>query len=305
MTPSALFSLEGKVAVVTGGSGTLGSSMCMALAAAGAKVGILGRRADALATVVAAVEAAGGEALALQADVLDKAQLEAARDAIVAKWGGVHILINGAGCVVARFFSAAAARARERRSPRSPPPRLLLARSGNQRGATVMPDESFFGVPSDAMEKVVKLNLNGTILPTQVFAEPMSVARAGTVINISSMAAITPLTRVCGYSASKAAIENLTRWLAVEFAQKYGDGLRVNAIAPGFFLAEQNRALLTKEDGSLTDRGQQIITATPMGRFGSAEELHGALIFLASDASKFVTGTSMFVDGGFAAFSGV
>lgn len=168
-----------------------------------------------------------------------------------------------------------------------------------------MPDESFFGVSSDSMDKVVKLNLNGTILPTQVFAEPMSVARAGTVINISSMAAITPLTRVCGYSASKAAIENLTRWLAVEFAQKYGDGLRVNAIAPGFFLAEQNRALLTKEDGSLTARGEQIITATPMGRFGSAEELHGALIYLASDASKFVTGTSMFVDGGFAAFSGV
>ena len=177
--------------------------------------------------------------------------------------------------------------------------------SGNQRGATVMPDETFFDVPSDAMEKVVKLNFNGTILPTQIFGKLMAEARSGTVINISSMAAIQPLTRVCGYSASKAAIENLTRWLAVEFAQKYGDGVRVNAIAPGFFLAEQNRALLTNEDGSLTSRGQQIISATPMGRFGSAEELHGALIYLCSDASKFVTGTSMFVDGGFAAFSGV
>eukprot|EP00753_Platysulcus_tardus_P014102 PLAT4055.1.p1 GENE.PLAT4055.1~~PLAT4055.1.p1 ORF type:complete len:302 (+),score=102.92 PLAT4055.1:60-908(+) len=270
---AGLFSLRGRVAVVTGGTGTLGSEMVRGLASAGAKVAILGRRLEVGQALAEEVEAAGGTAMAVAADVCDRSQLEAARDAILEAWGELHILVNGAG--------------------------------GNVKEATIAPDDSFFDMPDKAMDDVVKLNLQGTVLPSQVFGAHMAAAGAGNIINISSMAAQTIITRVAGYSAAKAAVENFTRWLAVELAHKHGERLRVNAIAPGFFIAEQNRSLLLKEDGSYTSRGEKIIEGTPMGRFGTPDELVGTLIWLASDASKFVTGTVVAVDGGFQVFSGV
>ncbi|HHH50104.1 MAG TPA: SDR family oxidoreductase, partial [Saprospiraceae bacterium] len=171
--------------------------------------------------------------------------------------------------------------------------------------ATVMPEASFFDMPASAFSKVIQLNLLGTVLPIQVFAQAMKTSGKGCIINISSMAAQLPLTRVVGYSASKAAIDNLTKWLAVEMAQKYGEGIRVNAIAPGFFIGEQNRSLLLHEDGSYTDRAKTIISQTPMNRFGKPEELNGVVELLCSDQASFITGTVIPIDGGFSAFSGV
>ncbi len=273
MTQGTLFSLEGKVAVVTGGTGVLGSAMARGLAAAGARVGILGRRAQKAADVAGAIEEAGGEAMVLRADVLDKAQLEASREVVVSTWGGVDVLINAAG--------------------------------GNVAAATVVGDLTFFKVGQEALEQVLELNLMGSILPSQVFGEVMAERASGSIINISSMAAQKSLTRVVGYSAAKAAIDNFTKWLAVELAQKYGPSLRVNAIAPGFFIGEQNRALLLNEDDSLTERGRLIVDHTPMGRFGEPEELVGTAVWLSSDAARFVTGVVVPVDGGFSAFSGI
>lgn len=267
------FDLTGKVAVVTGGTGVLGGALAHGLAAAGAKVGVLGRRTAKAEAVVAEIRRAGGEATALTADVLDREQLEGARDRILRAYGRLDILVNGAG--------------------------------GNVPEATVVGDKSFFGLSDTAFREVLDLNLLGTLLPTQVFGEVMARAEHGSVINLSSMAAVRPLTRVVGYGAAKAALENLTRWLAVELAQKYGPGLRVNAVAPGFFLGEQNRALLLNPDSSLTERGQKIVAHTPMGRFGRPEELVGTTVWLASSASSFVTGTVIPVDGGFSAYSGV
>lgn len=215
----------------------------------------------------------GGEAVFLQADVLKKETLEKARDILIFKWGSIDILVNGAG--------------------------------GNQAKANVGPDEQFFDMSIEACEKVFKLNLIGTILPSQIFGEVMAKKRQGVIVNISSLSAKEPLTRVCGYSAAKSGVENFTMWLATEMCRKYGNGIRCNAIAPGFFLAEQNRALLTMPDGSLTDRGNLIIQNTPAGRFGNPDELIGALVFLCSPASAFVTGTVLRVDGGFGAFCGV
>lgn len=270
---NALFSLENKVAIVTGGTGVLGGAMAHGLAAAGAKVGILGRRAERAGEVVTSIRADGGEALPLPADALDIAHLNTARDTILDKWGRIDILINAAG--------------------------------GNSADATVVGDITFFNLQRTAIDKMLNLNLMGSILPSQVFGEVMAQQRKGSIINISSMAAARPLTRVIGYAAAKAAIDNFTRWLAIEMNLKYGPGLRVNAIAPGFFIGEQNRDFLLNADGTPTPRGQQIISHTPMGRFGEAEELIGAAVWLCSDAARFVTGVVVPVDGGFSAYAGV
>lgn len=267
------FDVKEKVALVTGSTGVLGGAMARGLASAGAKVGIIGRRAERAEQVASEIVAAGGQAIALPGDVLDVAQLEAVRDGALAEWGRIDILVNAAG--------------------------------GNVAEAVIMPDQSFFDMPRDAFDKVVGLNLTGTLLPIQVLGQSMAEAGSGSIVNISSMAAQRALTRVVGYSAAKSGIDNLTRWLAVELAQKHGSGLRVNAIAPGFFIGEQNRSLLLNEDDSLTSRGQQIIDQTPMGRFGEADELVGTLLWLCSDASRFVTGVVVPVDGGFSVYSGV
>jgi NAD(P)-dependent dehydrogenase (short-subunit alcohol dehydrogenase family) len=272
-TLNNLFSLQGRVAVVTGGTGVLGGAMARGLALAGAKVGVLGRRAEQAAEVVATIAAQGGEAIHLAADVLDRGQLEAACAAALARWGRIDILVNAAG--------------------------------GNVPAATVAGEQTFFGLPRDALQQVIDLNLLGTLLPSQVFGAAMARAGSGCVVNISSAAAQRPLTRVVGYAAAKAAIENFTRWLAVELATKYGAQLRVNAIAPGFFLGEQNRALLLGPDGNLTERGRLIIAHTPMARFGEPDDLIGALVWLCGDAARFVTGVVVPVDGGFSAWNGV
>ncbi|MBA3871941.1 MAG: SDR family oxidoreductase [Anaerolineae bacterium] len=268
-----LFSLDGKVAVVTGGTGVLGSAMAQGLARAGAKVGILGRRAELAETVAQLICDEGGEALALPADALDKDQLEKARTILLERWQHVDILVNAAG--------------------------------GNSAPANVLPEGSFFTITPEAMQQVMALNWMGTLLPTQVFGEPMAEQKHGSIVNISSMAAQRTITRVIAYASAKAAIDNFTRWLAVEVAFKYGEGLRVNAIAPGFFIGEQNRALLLNDDNSLTERGHLILEHTPAGRFGEPDDLVAALIWLCSPGARFVTGVVVPVDGGFNIFSGV
>jgi NAD(P)-dependent dehydrogenase (short-subunit alcohol dehydrogenase family) len=250
------FGLDRRVAVVTGGTGALGSAMAAGLAAAGARVAVLSRHPD-----------DDGDHLALAADVLRRDDIAAARDRVVAEWGRVDILVNAAG--------------------------------GNVPGATLDAGASVFDLSEDAFRDVVDLNLVGTLLPTQVFGAAME--GEGAIVNVSSMASARAITRVIGYGAAKAAVENVTRWLAVELAP----GIRVNAIAPGFFIGEQNRALLLEPDGTLTTRGRAIIERTPAGRFGEADELVGTLVWLCSPAARFVTGTVVAVDGGFGAFSGV
>ncbi|MFN8475387.1 MAG: SDR family oxidoreductase [Anaerolineae bacterium] len=272
-TLHSLFSLEGQVAVITGGTGVLGGAMARGLAQAGAQVGVLGRRREQAEAVVADIEALGGAAMPLPADVLDRKQLEAAREAVLAQWGRLDILVNAAG--------------------------------GNMPAATLPPGQSFFSLPVEGMNPVIALNLTGTLLPSQVFGEAMAEARRGTIVNVSSMAAQRALTRVVGYGVAKAAVDNATRWLAVELARSFGGGIRVNAIAPGFFIGEQNRALLLNEDGTLTARGQTIIDHTPAGRFGEPDELISTLIWLCSSGASFVNGIVVPVDGGFSAFSGV
>lgn len=268
-----LFDLKGRVAVITGGYGILGTSMARCLSRQGVHVVILGRNTEKGQQLVKELTALGTEACFCQADVLDRVMLEKAKADILDKWGRVDILINAAG--------------------------------GNMPGATIAPGQTIFDLNMEHFEKVTDLNLNGTVLPTLVFAEQMVKQKKGSVINVSSMSAQGVITRVVGYSAAKAAIDNFTRWMAVEMAKKFGEGIRVNAIAPGFFLTEQNRTLLTNPDGSWTDRAKDVIRATPFGRMGEPEELNGAIIYLASDASKFVTGTVLPIDGGFSIFSGV
>ena len=268
-----LFSLKNKTAIVTGGTGVLGSEMVLALAEAGARLGVLGRRQQQADEVVQQVSERGGQAISLPADVLEVDALEAARETMLAEFGTIDILVNAAG--------------------------------GNQPGATIAPDQTIFDLQIPDLQKVIDLNLMGTILPSQVFGKVMADQKSGVIVNISSMAAYQAITRVMGYSVAKSAVEGYTRWLAVEMAQKFGEGIRVNAIAPGFFLADQNRRLLTNEDGSLTERGQQIINNTPFRRFGEPDELSGTLLWLCSDASRFVTGISVPVDGGFNCYSGV
>ncbi len=270
--------LDGRVAVVTGGSGTLGTAMARGLVRAGAHVFLLGRRRDALDAAVASL-ADVGEAYGVSADVLDEAAVAEAAAQVLAK---AATLTGEPRCDI-----------------------LVNAAGGNRAGATVGPDDSVFDLSAADFRGVSDLNLTGTLLPTLAFAKTMAERGEGSIVNISSMAASRPMTRVVGYAAAKAAVENLTRWLAVEFARKYGPGLRVNAIAPGFFLAEQNRALLTESDGSLTARGRTIVEHTPAGRFGEPEELVSTLLWLCDPASAFVTGAVVPVDGGFGAFSGV
>jgi NAD(P)-dependent dehydrogenase (short-subunit alcohol dehydrogenase family) len=273
VSPGDLFGLKGRVAIVTGGTGVLGSAMVRGLAGAGARLGILGRRAEPAEAIAAEIERAGGEAVALRADVLVRQDVERCRETILERWGGIHILVNAAG--------------------------------GNRPEGTLQDGGAVFDLTPEAWRTVLDLNFLGTALPTQVFGEAMARTGEGCIVNISSMAATRALTRVPVYSAAKAAVENFTRWLAVELARKYGPGLRVNAIAPGFFLAEQNRRLLTNEDGSLTARGRLIIEHTPAGRFGEPEELVGTLLWLCSPASRFVNGVVVPVDGGFLAYGGV
>ena len=266
------FDIKEKVAVVTGGYGVLGGSIADGMAGEGARVAILGRNHDAAQEKAAAIRSTGAAALALVADVLDEQQLKAARQHVLDTWGRIDVLVNAAGGNVAR------------------------ARTDNV---------PVFTMPFDAFDEVLKLNLHGTVFPTLVFGEAMATQKKGSVINISSMAAFQTISGVAGYSAAKAGIDNFTRWMAVDLARQYGDGIRVNAVAPGFFIAKQNKAVLLNADGSYTERASTIISQTPMGRFGDPEELRGPIIWLASDAASFVTGTVIPVDGGFSAFSGV
>jgi len=261
-------------AVVTGGAGVLCASMCKALASAGASVAILDLNEEAAKKLAEEIKLEGGKAKGFACNVLDKENIETVAGKVISKFGHIDILINGAG--------------------------------GNKPQATTSQDLKFFDLPADAFRWVFDLNLLGTILPTQVFAKIMAAQKSGVILNISSMNAFKPLTRIPAYSAAKAGVSNFTQWLAVHLAQEYSANIRVNAIAPGFFLTEQNRFLLTdKESGDLTDRGQTIINHTPMGRFGDPTDLLGAMMWLVSPASAFVTGIVVPIDGGFSAFSGV
>jgi len=266
------FDLRGRVAVVTGGYGVLGGSLADALASEGARVAILGRNREAAERKAESLRRAGGEAIVLVASALDEGELRKARETLVAAWGGVDILVNAAGGNVTRA-----------RTDRVPP----------------------FALPFDAFDEVLRLNLHGTVYPTLVFGEAMAERQKGSVVNISSMAAQRPLKGTAGYSAAKAGVDSFTRWLAVELARHCGPGLRVNALAPGFFVTTQNRAVLVLDDGSPTDRGRAILARTPMGRFGAPEELQGALLWLCSDAASFVTGVVIPIDGGFSADGGI
>ena len=269
-----LFDLKDRVILITGATGALAGSAADYLAARGARVAYLGRRQEKVDAALARCRKATPDArvMGCVADVLDRPALEAARDRVLGEWGRIDGLLNGAG--------------------------------GNMPGATLPPDKTFGDLDFSAFEQVVDLNLHGTVLPSLVFAPAMT-ERGGSIVNYSSVSSPLVVTRVVGYSAAKAAVENFTRWLGVEMARRTGGHVRVNALVPGFFLSEQNRRLLTNEDGSPTERGRLIVQNTPFGRFGEADELHGAVHYLLADASKFVTATALTVDGGFCAFSGV
>ena len=266
-----LFDIKDRVVVITGGTGVLGKAIAAHLAEEGAKVVILGRKAEVGNAIVADIKAAGGEALFLTTDVMNREKLEQNLADIMSTYGRIDALLNAAG--------------------------------GNMPGATIAPDGTFFDVKVEDFQKVLELNLIGTVLPTQVFLKPMIEQKKGAIVNFSSMAAFRPMTRVAGYAAAKAGISNFTAFMATEIAKKFGEGIRVNAIAPGFFLTEQNRTLLTNPDGSWTQRGQDVIRQTPFGRMGRPEELCGTIQYLISDASSFVTGTVAVVDGGFNVFA--
>ncbi|MEZ4716674.1 MAG: SDR family oxidoreductase [Caldilineaceae bacterium] len=272
MPTNQRFSLDGKVAVVTGATGVLGGAMAHGLAEAGVRVAILGRR-EARSRGGRDHPRCGGDASPCPR-TCSIASSCWPRRALLQEWSRVDILINCAG--------------------------------GNIPGAVIFGETTFFNMSMDALDQVTALNLTGTVLPTQVFGESLAQnAAGGSIINISSMAAMRAITRVLGYSVAKAGVDSFTRWLATEFGRQYGDKVRVNAIAPGFFVGEQNRSLLLNDDGSLTPRGKTIVDHTPMGRFGAPDELVGTAVWLASDASRFVTGIVVPVDGGFSAFSGV
>lgn len=266
-----LFDIKGNVTVITGGTGVLGRAIAKYLALNGAKVVILGRKEDVGNKIVADIRAEGGECEFMKTDVLNVEVVRKNCEDILAKYGRVDTLLNAAG--------------------------------GNMPGATIPPDKTIFDLKPDQFQTVLDLNLTGTVIPTQIFLEPMVKQGKGAVINFSSMAAFRPMTRVAGYAAAKAGISNFTAYMATECAKKFGEGIRVNAIAPGFFLTEQNRTLLTNPDGSYTQRGQDVIRQTPFGRMGEPEELCGTIHYLMSDASKFVTGTVAVVDGGFNVFA--
>lgn len=268
------FSVQNQTIVITGGAGILCGEMARALAAEGARVAVLDRDGHRALQVADEIVQLGGEAVGIAADVLDKDSLIASREAVLRTFGTVDVLINGAG--------------------------------GNKKEATTGPDLSFFDMPADALQWVFNLNFLGTVLTTQVFGQVMADTGRGSIINISSMSALSPLTKVAGYSAAKAAVNNFTQWMAIHFNQNYSKDIRVNAIAPGFLLTQQNYYLLVdKETGGDTERGRQVKDHTPMGRYGRPEELIGAVLYLASDASSFVNGVVLPIDGGFSAFSGV
>lgn len=266
-----LFDIKGYVVAITGGTGVLGRTIAKYLAVNGAKVIILGRKEDMGREIVADTKAAGGECEFLKTDVMNQEVVQQNCDYIVGKYGRIDTLLNAAG--------------------------------GNMKGATIAPDQNFFDLEASQFQTVLNLNLTGTVIPTQVFLKPMVAQGKGSIINFSSMAAFRPMTRVCGYAAAKAGISNFTAFMATECAKKFGEGIRVNAIAPGFFITEQNRSLLTNPDGTFTQRGQDVIRQTPFGRMGDPEELCGTIHYLMSDAAKFVTGTVAVVDGGFNAFA--
>ena len=266
-----LFDIKDYVVVITGGTGILGRCIAKYLALEGAKVIILGRKEEVGRKIADDIVAAGGQCEFMKTDVMNQAVVEKNCTDILAKYGKVDTLLNAAG--------------------------------GNMPGATIGPEANFFNLKAEEFQTVLNLNLTGTVIPTQVFLKPMVKQGKGSVINFSSMAAFRPLTRVCGYAAAKAGISNFTAFMATECAKKFGEGIRVNAIAPGFFLTEQNRSLLTNPDGTYTRRGQDVVRQTPFGRMGDPEELCGTIHYLMSDAAKFVTGTVAVVDGGFNAFA--
>ena len=268
---SNLFNIKYNVVVINGGTGILGRCIAKYLALEGAKVIILGRKEEVGKKIADDIVAAGGQCEFMKTDVMNQAVVEQNCNDILAKYGKVDTLLNAAG--------------------------------GNMPGATIGPEDNFFNLKAEEFQTVLNLNLTGTVIPTQVFLKPMVKQGKGSVINFSSMAAFRPLTRVCGYAAAKAGISNFTAFMATECAKKFGEGIRVNAIAPGFFLTEQNRSLLTNPDGTYTKRGQDVIRQTPFGRLGEPEELCGTIHYLMSDAAKFVTGTVAVVDGGFNVFA--
>lgn len=268
---NTLFNIKDNVTVITGGTGVLGRAIAKYLALNGAKVIILGRKEEVGKQIVDEIKAAGADAEFMKTDVMNQDAVQKNCDDIIAKYGRVDTLLNAAG--------------------------------GNMAGAVISPDKTFFDLSTEAFSQVLNLNLTGTVIPTQVFLKPMVAQGKGSIINFSSMAAFRPMTRVCGYAAAKAGISNFTAYMATECARKFGEGIRVNAIAPGFFITEQNRALLTNPDGTYTERGQDVIRQTPFGRMGEPEELCGTIHYLMSDAAKFVTGTVAVVDGGFNIFT--
>lgn len=268
-----MFSLKDKVIVVTGGTGILGKSFIDAIVEAGGSVGILGRNKEVAEERAATINAKGGKAIALVADVMNEQELIEARDLILKEFGKIDGLINGAG--------------------------------GNQPEGVLMPDKDNFEMNIEGMKKVMDLNLWGTIIPTQVFGKAIAESGGGSIINISSMNSKRAISRVLGYNMGKAAVDCYNQWFAVEMANRYGDKIRMNALAPGFFITEQNRNMLTKPEGGFTERGQKVINQTPFKRFGEPDELKGAIVWLLSDASKFVTGSMICVDGGFSVYGGV
>jgi len=268
-----LFSIDGKVAVITGAAGVLGGSLARHFASQGAKIAALVHRQEQVASCEEELSSLGAEAVAFACDVMDIDAVGRIAETVVERWGRVDILINVAG--------------------------------GNVPGATIMPDQNFYDMKPEDWRKVMDLNLNGTVFPCHVFSRVFARQGYGCILNISSMAAYDALSRVAGYGAAKSGVSNFTKWLASEMATKYSEKIRVNALAPGFFIGKQNRAALLNEDGSLTERSRKVLAKTPMGRFGDITELNGAAQFLCSDAAAFVTGVILPVDGGFLSFSGI
>ena len=267
------FFLDDKVIIVTGGTGVLGKAFIKGIADAGGTVGVLGRNEKVANERVASIVNNGGKAIALIADVNNETQLSAAKEKVLNAFGKIDGLVNAAG--------------------------------GNLPGAVIAPDQDIFQLDFSALKEVMNLNLFGTMLPVQIFGKEISKQKTGSIVNISSMASQRVITKVLGYSMAKTAIDSYTKWFAVELANRYGDKIRMNALAPGFFLTEQNRYLLTKKEGGYTERGEAVIKQTPFKRFGNPDELKGALVWLLSDESSFVTGSMICVDGGFSIFGGV
>lgn len=266
-----LFNIKNKVVAFTGATGVLGQAISAHLAEEGAKVALLGRNIEKGEILAESIRKEGGDAVFVAVDVLDRDSVAKACETVLRTYGRIDILLNGAG--------------------------------GNLPGATIAPDKTLFDLDTDAFKQVVDLNLLGTVVPTILFAGEMAKQKQGVIVNFSSESSLRPLTRVAGYGTAKAAVNNFTKYMAAELALKFGEGIRVNAIAPGFFLTDQNRDLLTTPDGAYTDRARTIIAHTPFRRFGTPDELLGTIQYLISDASKFVTGTVAVVDGGFDAFS--